>query len=59
MRSGAALGRAGANAGMIKSGLQGLNSQGYGAGGKNNFWSQFGTGMLSGQNNNEMNNQYR
>jgi len=59
MRSGAALGRAGANASMIRSGLTGLNSQGYGAEGKNNFWSQFGNGMFGGQNNNEMNNQYR
>ena len=59
MKSGAALGRAGANASMISSGLRGLNSQGYGAGGKNNFWSQFGNGMFGGQNNNEMNNQYR
>jgi len=59
MKSGAALGRAGANAGMISSGLRGLNSQGYGKGGKNNFWSQFGNGLFGGQNNNEMNNQYR
>ena len=40
MKSGAALGRAGANAGFINSALGGFNSQGYGKDGKNNMWSQ-------------------
>ena len=48
MRSGAALGRAGAMAGMVNSGLEGFNSQGYGEDGKNNMWSQF-AGMFGGE----------
>ena len=39
MRSGAALGRAGATTGMIGSALQGFNSQGYGNDGTQNMWS--------------------
>ena len=40
MRSGAALGKAGATTGMIGSMLQGFNSQGYGNEGTQNMWSQ-------------------
>ena len=40
MKSGAALGRAGANAGFINSALTGFNSQGYGEDGKQSMWSQ-------------------
>jgi len=40
MKSGAALGRAGANAGFINSALTGFNSQGYGDNGKQNMWQQ-------------------
>ena len=47
MKSGAALGRAGANAGFINSALGGFSSQGYGEGGKNNMYSQL-AGMFGG-----------
>ena len=45
MKSGAALGRAGANAGMIKTGLQGFIGQGYTPEGKAN--EGWGTGLMS------------
>ena len=40
MKSGAALGRAGANAGFINSALTGFNSQGYGNEGEQSMWGQ-------------------
>ena len=40
MKSGAALGRAGANAGFINSALTGFNSQGYGEDGEQSMWGQ-------------------
>jgi hypothetical protein len=43
MKSGAALGRAGANAGFINSALTGFNSQGYGDNGKQSMWQQMMT----------------
>jgi hypothetical protein len=56
MKSGAALGRAGAMAGMINSGLQGFNSQGYGQGGNQNMWSQL-SGMWGQKQNPYLNQQ--